>query len=312
MIENAIEEIKLGIGNNEDIDYYKKIYASIWSLVRWNAVTLENELFYRGRLSLDNRLFTNISELKYPPSFAVKEKGRLNDIGQSIAYLSIASLSPLIELDIDFYQIFCMIEIEYILKDIFFFSIGIKGDYDGLTHEESEFIELFNHLLTSSNKEYYNATIAFSQKIFESGLIMNETKQNVGIAYNSAQESKTNKYIYNVAIQPDVFDKCFKIKSAKYELMRYREAEDAIEVLDINNGTILDNGNIIWEKSFDEMMNYCDSVFGGDLIITTDENGKDFMIKYPEGSGKIISSDEEYYCVNFKNNGIAKINKDSR
>ena len=311
IIKNMIQEIENGIENKANIEYFEKIYEKNWDRVRWNVMTIENDVFYRARISEKTRLFSNVNELKYPSASLVKQCGRLNDIGESIAYLSTGSITPLVELDIDYYQIICMTEVKYILKDIMFFIIGIKGEYEGITQYESDFINFFNHLFTTPNKNYYNATIAFSHKIFKSGLINinNRKKSKVGIAYNSAQESKTNKYLHNFAVEPHVFDECFDIKKATYQLMKYRKKEDAIEIVNINEGEISQEGTIKWQRDFKQMIDYCNNLFRKDIFSIYDPNGEKCIIKYPEGSGKIKKQDKDSYYVDFKNYGLTKVEK---
>jgi len=307
MINAQMERIKDGISNGADIQYFMDIYNNIWHLVRWHAMTLQNDVFYRGRIANKTRLFSNANELKYPPRGIVKQPGRLNDAGESIAYLTTSTLCTLAELNVDYYQIFCEAEIAYNPKNIVFFSIGVKGDYKGVAEQEDIFIDFFNHLLTTPNKSYYNATFAFAHKMFNSGSIINSNKQDIGIVYNSAQEGKTNQHLHNIAVQPHVFDRSFSITKAIYRIMSYNKKEGNIILNDINSGTILKDGSMAWERSFERMMEYCNDMFGNDAFLVHDENGQGAIIKYPEGSGRIIDTDDTFYHVGFKNHGLTKI-----
>lgn len=313
-IDDMISDIKLGIKNNEDLDYFEKIYRKSWQLVKWHGITIENNDFYRARFIEKNRLFDNIEELKYPPYNIVKERGRFNDVNESMGYLSTGTLAPWVELDADYYQIMCMAELDFVVRDIIFFTIGVKGEYTAISEEELKFIEFFNKILTTPNKKYYNATIAFSHRVFNGGLKVSKESNislPIGILYNSAQESKTNKHLHNIVIKPQDFDRCFKFKKASYQLMAYRKEENAIEMVTINEGTILTNGLIKWQRDFNEMMNYCNNLFSEHVFLSNDENGDRAIIKYKEGSGKVYKEDDKYYYVKFKNyENLIKVDKE--
>jgi len=51
-----------GIDNNEPIEYFYEIYNDSWHLVRWNAMSIENEKFYRARTFNKDDLFHDINE----------------------------------------------------------------------------------------------------------------------------------------------------------------------------------------------------------------------------------------------------------
>jgi len=190
--------VKQGIKNNEDIEYFKGLYSKLFEKVKWYASTMDNPLFYRARIVDAPRLCSHIRELKYPPPKYVKKQGQLNNVGESIAYLSTNTLTPIAKLDIDYYQLYYMSEIEYDMKDIFFFMISVKADYEGLSDDEIEFVDFFSSLLTSPDKNVYPATIAFANMVFIEGIHGKNIKS--GIAYNSAQEYKTNQVLHNIAV----------------------------------------------------------------------------------------------------------------
>lgn len=310
-MEKLIEKIKYGIENNMHIEYFTEIYNDSWHLVRWNTMTIENDKFYRARTVNKEDLFHNINELKYPSASLVSEKGRLNNINESIAYLSTSELVPLVELNIGYYQIYCMAEIECNTRDILFFTIGVKAEYDGATQDEIKFIDFYNHLLTTPNKNYYNATIAFAKKIFGSDLIMNGIKKNIGILYNSAQEFKTNQYLYNLVVEPAVFDDYFKIKKVTYQILSYDKLEECVRINEINHGEILDNAEVKWEKSYEEMIKYCNELYKRDRFRMSNEENQGFIVKYPEGTKIIEKEDEDYYYFKSNEEHIIKIEKTS-
>lgn len=111
--------------------------------------------------------FIRCVRLKYPPKAKVIDKRRLNDVNESVTYLSLQELSTYIELDIDYYQPFCISEWKYIKNEIAFFIIGVKAQYKSISKEHLKAIEFFNKILTSPQKSYYNATIALAHKIFK-------------------------------------------------------------------------------------------------------------------------------------------------
>lgn len=76
---------------------------------------------------MTKKLFKNIAELQYPPANVIKEKGRLIDIGESVAYLAASSLSTFAEFNCNYYQPICFAEISYPHKDeVAFFTAGVR------------------------------------------------------------------------------------------------------------------------------------------------------------------------------------------
>lgn len=110
--------IEDGVKSGKDFSYFLPYYQALSQRTLFIGSTLENEWFYRGRIA-SNRLFTHIDELKYPPKEFAR-KGRLNDNGEQMAYLSLSEIAPLVELDINYYQLYCMIKIKHIIKDTIF------------------------------------------------------------------------------------------------------------------------------------------------------------------------------------------------
>jgi hypothetical protein len=297
----AIKKIEYGIKAKMDVLYFVNIYSEAFKLLFHTAFSTEQTLFYRARPADDSRLFKNISELKYPPSDKVIMRGRFNDVGESVAYMSANFLTPLAELGFDYYQMFCMAEVEYCVKDVLFFDIGVKATRSGWTEDAIEFIDYINKLITSPEQKNYPATIAFARMIFHSDAFTKTKNPCIGIAYNSAQEYKTNQTLHNIAVDAKTFDDCFKIKSAKYHLMSVDRSNGDIVIQDINESSILDNGDITWKDSFEDMRLACKSRFKSDCFLNVNELGEEFIIKFPEGSGKIVDRTETCFCVSFKN-----------
>jgi len=305
VLSKAIREIEQGIATKASIDYFENVYNKVFEQTTWSTAQIKDDLFYRARKLTDARLFSNVSELKYPPLGSTKKLGRLNDVGDSIAYLSMHPLTSVAELDIDYYELFCMAEIKYMKKDIDFFLVGTKeAKYEGLTVDEIEFMGYINKLLTSANEEYYPATVAFARMVFKRRV--EGTRVRLGIVYNSAQRHKSaQEELYNVAVLPKSFDECFRIRGVKCQLLSH--AGGKIELHDVNNAKIK-NGNVVWGKSYEEMIQDCTDKFKDDCFIINDEKGQSFLIKYPEGSGIIKMINGSDYLVGFRNGGVKSIN----
>ena len=306
----AIKKIDYGIRNQLDVVYFINIYRKVFGLLHFSAFDTKHSSFYRARHTSNQELFKHVDELKYPPANCVTERGRLNDIGESVAYMSAGQLAPIAEMDFDYYQFFCMAEIEYCKQDIYFFDIGIKAQREGWTRESLEFIEYLNGLLISPSKENYPATIALYQTMIRKDTLDGEMKLYTGLAYNSAQEHKTNQILHNIAVNAQTFDDCFKISSASYYLMAFSSQKTNV-LQEINRSLICEDGSIAWEKSFDEMTEYCNREYGNNCFYAEITEGMPCVIKYSEGSGRVIDSDNMHYVVNFnKLDKIMKIDKD--
>lgn len=315
--KHLIRLIEEGIREGQPIEYFAGIYEQLFSKSRWNAMSIKNEVFYRARITDQKELFKNISELRYPPSNKVKEKGRLNNAGESVAYLATSAISTFAELNCDYYQPICLAEVSYIHRDrIMFCTAGVHAEYYGTSENEQLIMDLFCRLLTSPDKANYNATIAYANMILNKQIVEDHpfSIRYMGVLYNSAQEGKTNQTLFNIAVKPDVFDECFKITKAMYVIFSFSTSLNALYIKDINTGTILPDGQIRWELSFENMMEHCNSLFKNDVFLSArEEDGERFIIKYPEGSGQIINEDEDAYYVHFKNayrdTGIIAVDK---
>jgi|GEM_PF-835583 len=295
-INDIFKKINNGIRDGKDIEYFVPYYKVLSEKTIFPASTLTNEWFYRARLATD-KLFTNINELKYPPrDFAIK--GRLNDTGEQVAYLSAGQIGPLAELDINFYQLFCLAKIKYFEKDILFHSVGVKNK-DGL--EDPHRIEInrfYQELLTSKGKEYYNATIALARHFMGTAFFNSDrTKSGAksGIIYNSVNEDKSNKPLYNVAVYPHVFDKCFKIEETCYYALKYEPKMDAYIITEINKGIPQLDGTIIWDKTYSEMIEETTKRFSRDIFIFNKS-----ILHFKYGVGEIVKEDNISFLVSFR------------
>ena len=110
-------------------------------------------------------------------------------------------------------------------------------------------------LLSGRESECYNATIALGKHFMGSNtLIPTGGKCKTGIVYNSVHEDKSNKLLYNIAVLPCVFNECFVIEEASYQILAYDSQNDAIIMHDINKGAIQTDGSIYWTKTYPEMI----------------------------------------------------------
>ena len=288
--------IEGGIEEGQDISFFLPHYKIISQKTTFIASTLLNDWFFRARIAT-NKLFEHTDELKYPPKeFALK--GRLNDQGEQITYLSTGEIAPIAELDLNYYQLFCMIKIKHVIKNTLFYYVGVRGQYETHSNADIEVNNFYLSLLTSKGSKNYNATIALGKHFLESGTLnTNGNPVRVGIIYNSVHEHKSNKLLYNIAIHPEVFDACCKIENAYYYVLTYNPQKNTNIMDDINKGSILNDGTIKWEKSYLEMINKYETKYSNDKF----KKSQDSVIHFEYGGGKIVEENNSSYFVAFRN-----------
>lgn len=309
MIKELLEKIKVGVENNEEVKFFESIYQQLFQLFTFQACTIIAEQdFFRGRWATEN-LFSRIDELKYPPVALIKEKGRLNDIREQIAYMSDSPITVIAELDFDYYDIFCLATIELTNKNLLFCDAGWKRDKTIIVlnneriEDAEEAVRYLNMILTSPEKNYYNATIAFAHFTLNTDVKVKglDIPLEIGLVYSSAQEHKSNNLLGNIAVPPKIFDKYFVIKQAEYCILH--KFNDGIKMSVINNGIINKDGAIVWERTFTEMKDYCNAKFGNDLFGWINQDEK-IVCSFNHGSGKVIAEDEKTVAVKFRKQNV--------
>jgi len=235
------------IEKNASIDAFTPHFKQLTQLCHFSATSLLNEYFYRARKD-NGTLIDNVSKMKYPPAeFA--GKGRLNDKGESVTYLSSSELTTIAELDVGYFDIYCVAKIAYLKKDVIFHLVGVRnGTIKNVSTVENEITSFYKKLITTKDKKVYNATTALAR------ILLSSKGFKAGILYSSVQEDKTNKNLFNLAIKPQDFDDCCRIVELQYNTLRYSPYYDEINVHTLNVGTPLENGTISWQYSYDKMI----------------------------------------------------------
>ena len=113
-IDRLIQEILNGIEAGKNCDFFLPYINHLSQKTQFIASKINNEYLYRIRKE-NGALFVNTGQLKYPPHLK-SQKGRLNQQGESIVYMSLGEIAPLAELDISYYEVHCLIKIQYIKK----------------------------------------------------------------------------------------------------------------------------------------------------------------------------------------------------
>lgn len=300
-VELLQDKILEGIKKNLGISYFTKLFEEYSKSRKFPCVDLKNDNFSRSRRYVDGSLFSHIDELKYPPKHLAK-KGRLNDNGQQIAYLSAGIITNIVELNLGFYEIFCNIDIKCIDKSTIFFCAGITDDtyinmMNSPSDEDLALCKFLSSLLTKKDISCYNATIALSNFLLRSkilGLDNEPLTQSMGLIYNSARQHKMSCNGYNLAVTPDVFDRCMVIESATYHFLSYDSNGSAI-LQTLNEGKPREDGSMAWELTHDEMINNIDARFSAHIY---QEDNR--IVHYKYGFGDIIDTRLSYYTVKFK------------
>lgn len=296
-IDNLILRIKKGIDKNKNFVYFLPYIRKLSQKTKFIGSKLNNIYMYRIRRE-NGSLFTHTDKLKAPPP-QYTNKGRLNEKGESITYMSLGELAPIAELDIRYYEIFCLVKIHYIKRKLLFHYAGIKGNYESNVPEVIKVNEFYRDILRKKDKKYYNATIALAKHFMDEIKTTDGSCIPSGLIYTSVHDDKSNKNLLNVAVRSEIFDDYFKIIDAKYKLIAYDIDKESNIIHHINEASIDNEGNIIWKWSYEEMMDVFSQKFNSHVYFINNENGDDFIIHYKYGGGIVTGSDKVSYSVNF-------------
>jgi hypothetical protein len=247
LVESKIRVINSLIEKNASIDAYTPHFKQLTQLCHFTATSILNEHFYRARKD-NGILIDNVCKIKYPPpEFA--GKGRLNDNGESVTYLSSSELTTIAELDIGYFDIYCVAKIAYLKKDIIFHPVGVRtGTIKNVNELENGITSFYKKLITTKDKRVYNATTALAR------ILLSSKGFRAGILYSSVQEDKSNKNLFNLAVKPQDFDDCCKIVELEYNTLKYSPVNDEINIHTLNVGTPLADGTISWQYTYDKMI----------------------------------------------------------
>ena len=302
-IDSLIQEILNGIETGGSPDLFLPYIKQLSQKTQFIASSIHNEYMYRVRRE-DGTLFNHTDKLKYPPPQKSK-KGRLNQEGESIAYMSLGEITPLVELDISYYEVHCLIKIQYVKKTLLFHYAGVKGEYESNNPNLVKVNEFYRDILRNKDNKYYNFTIALCKHFLANIKSPDGSDFPSGLIYTSAYDDKSNRNLHNVAVKPNVFDEHFKVIEATYQVMIYDNNTDSINIKNLNKGSIDNEGNVSWNLNYEEMMNDFLQKYSKHIFVIN--NNKD-IINYKYGGGGIIGSDHDSYTVRFPN-GNQKVMK---
>lgn len=240
-------------------DEYVPLLNRMLHFLPVTAVPLQNSVLYRARLNETPTLFETVHELGYPPAQYVGAKGRLNECNESILYAALCELGCIIESKPDIGQLFTLATIER--RDttpVLFFPIGVRGrdfSFKAETKTNRLFIDWLHDELSKvvESSEGYNSTIAIAKLFMHKEILGYPGEKFGGIIYPSVPGKKTSNTItFNVAMQPGVFDRKFRIRSAQVYCLT--SESDCYCLQSLNTGEIQPNGSIVWRITYEEMI----------------------------------------------------------
>ncbi len=225
----------------------------------FNGTTLENKFINRSRWNDDGRLFEHVNELKYPPKDAVKKKGRLNDVEESIFYASLCELGSIIESRPPLDQLFTIAKIKKVDgQSLIFFPLAIeKPTFIPIPKNKSQKM-IFDYLYgeitkIAKHENEYNSTIAIAHHFLRTKINSDLVQKSAGLAYPSAVGREiSNSVTYNLAMLPEVFDTNYRIVEATVYFLSNEETHYQLNPLNVASVGI--DGELIWECSYKEML----------------------------------------------------------
>lgn len=252
---------------------------------KFSCITIENETIYRARINQDNRLFSYVNELSYPPNTTNIRKGRCNRDNESILYASTSELGTIVEHVSNGMNLDTLFTIAHIKKKenqgkLFFKEVGIENSQITLDKYSKEFHEFCNkEFLKVVDKKNpspcdYNFTIALSNHYLNTGVKTinpstgkkEDSNFDMALVYPSVHSKiTTNKTVYNLAIKPDVFDSHYEIYEAFSCLLIHEKPEDYIMLTPLNRA-IAKNSELFWDYTYSEMIERAKNGMGfGDI-----------------------------------------------
>jgi len=180
---------------------------------------------YRGRICEKP---SNISEIGYPPA-EFTQRGRANDIGETLFYATTARSVPFFELDV---QPDCFLSLSQWKTEhhLLLNHIGFSSEPDSFLESTRSIDEIyqfvkstrslgdinslvydylaakFSHAVTRNNQDYYKLTVAISRKMFQDDIFD-------GLLYPTIQ-MKGNAD--NITLKPTYADSSLKFVSTEY------------------------------------------------------------------------------------------------
>lgn len=297
-VESKMRVIRNLIENNASIEAFTPHFKQLTQLCHLPAMTIHNDYFFRARKD-NGVLIDNVAKIKYPPP-ELACKGRLNDDGESVTYLSSSELTTIAELDVGYFDIYCVAKIAHINKDTIFHLVGVRdGTIQNVNPIKNEVIYFYKKLITTKDKKVYNATTALARILFSAKGFK------AGILYSSVQEDKTNRNLFNLALKPEDFDSSCEIVELEYNTLRYSPYRDEIVVHTLNKGKPTFDGSVEWQFNYDKMIELNNWNINGEVFKVG--NG---IVHYNHGAGPIEKETLNSYLVRFtRSNQIVEILK---
>jgi hypothetical protein len=114
-LKRGIAKLREHSTTNASPEFLLSLIRPLLTNVGLYGFELGNEKLYRARWNNKPRLFDHVDELKYPPPSSVTEKGRLNNVGESVLYAAVSELATIVELRPELNRIFTISPIDLIL-----------------------------------------------------------------------------------------------------------------------------------------------------------------------------------------------------
>ncbi len=219
---------------------------------------------------MDNRLFTHVSEIQYPPKEKTP-KGRLNREIDPILYAAFTRAAALTESKVTPGQIVAMA----IIKDlddhqnrVQFFPIGIpSGRYATPVRNTAErnVPDYLNReiikVVNKGNEHEYNPTIAIADNFLRNPVLRPRegVSLDAGLIYPSARSGQPlNESTYNIAVIPEVFHAHYQIAEVEAWYLTTLDAGSLVNCYNINSATLNPDGSLQWRHStYEEMAEHC-------------------------------------------------------
>lgn len=240
------------------------------------VMTLRNDVvLYRCRRHEKGSLFGHVKDLQYPPPDKVTQRGRFNDVGESIYYCSNTELGTLVEMNPNLETIFTMAVVHQKASApqpliMEFRDADNNADFLSAQHHHLSARErlvksfFLSELSCPRSERGYLATIAIGRHYFtkepvgkdERGLIAPYPgHKSFAITYPSVQAPLyTNAQTYNIAMLPATFDECFETIGAEVYSLTYDEIKHHVRLTSHNTASVASDGLLQWKFSYQQMV----------------------------------------------------------
>jgi len=263
-ISRKLDVLKEHSAKNASSDIQLQLIKIILNQVPLSGIEIKNEEFFRSRWNNKKRLFSNLSELRYPCSKKVTKKGRFNDVGESILYMATSELGTILESRAILegkinYELFTICKIERTATKLVYLPLGMPGYHIGdkedvLKKKINQYLyDEVTKIVDDKNRENYNSTISLSKHFLRQKINKYSGNNTLGLIFPSVEsKKKSDKTTYNIALLPETFDNCFKIVEASVYCLTNEHSH--IQLNELNRTRKIDNDDSInWAHTFKEM-----------------------------------------------------------